>query len=66
MKVGHCKAPVRAVEHEGKKINEEMNEDRKKIPATSYPAVWEDTQGQEVTQYTDNGLVFCNLETPLK
>lgn len=43
MKVGHCKAPVRAVEHEGKKINEEMNEDRKKIPATSYPAVWEDT-----------------------
>lgn len=49
MKVGHCKAPVGALEREEKKINEEMNEDRKKIPATSCPAAWKDTQGREVT-----------------
>lgn len=49
MKVGHCKAPVEASEQEEKKINEEMNEDRKKIPVTSCPAAWEDTEGQEVT-----------------
>lgn len=49
MKVGHCKAPVEASEHEERKINEEMTEDRKKIPSTSCPAEWEDTKEQEVT-----------------
>lgn len=28
MKVGHCKAPVEASEHEENKINEEMNEEK--------------------------------------
>lgn len=37
MKVGHCKAPVKASEHEEKKINDEMNEGRIEIRYQSLP-----------------------------
>lgn len=37
MKVGHCKAPVEASEHEENKINDGMNEGRIEIRYQSLP-----------------------------